>query len=137
MRIILIYLVFLTFYINQVIGAVGFSIKGFSLFNLNIYLLLFLWVAVALKRKKIFLSNNVNKYIILLGVIVLASIFVKILRGEIPNISIRAEITGLKQWINPVLLFFILFNIIENEETCNRTLWGLCFLVIATILSVL
>ena len=32
-------------------------------------------------------------------------------------------------------LFFILFNIIEDEETCNRTLWGLCFLILASILT--
>jgi oligosaccharide repeat unit polymerase len=136
MKIILIYLTLVTFYINQVLGSVGFlSIKGVSLFNLNIYLLLFVWAVDILQRRKFFQSNNVNKYIVLMGFIVLTSIFVKILHGEIPNISIKKEIVDFKQWLNPVLLFFILFNIIDDEETCNRTLWGLFFLFFALIIT--
>jgi O-antigen ligase len=137
MKIILIYLTLVTFYINQVLGAVGFlSIKGVSLFNLNIYLLLFVWaVIIVIQKRKVFQSNNVNKYIVLMGFIVLMSIFVKIYRGEIPNLNIKKEIVNFKAWLNPVLLFFILFNIIDDEETCNRTLWGLYFLFLALILT--
>jgi len=62
------------------------------------------------------------------------AIFIKIHRGEIPNISIKYEIIDFKQWLNRVALFFILFNIIDDEITCNRTLLGLCFLFFALIL---
>ena len=136
MRIILIYLLLFTFYIDQVMGPVGFSqMKGLSLFNLNIYLLLIVWLLAIVQRRKIFMPNNVNKYIVLMIFIVLMSIFVKILRYEIPDISIMNEILGFKRWLNPVLLFFILFNIIDDEETCYRTLLGLCFLFLALILT--
>jgi len=136
MRIILIYLLLFTFYINQVMGPVKFfQIKGLNLFNLNVYLLLLVWVFDVLRTRKKFQSNNVNKYIVLMVFIVLISIFVKILRGEIPNISIMNEILSFKRWFDPVLLFFILFNIIEKEKTCNRILLGLCFLFVALILT--
>jgi len=120
MKIIFIYLLLFTFYIDQVMGSVGFShMKGFSLFNLNLYLLLIVWLFAIVQRRKIFMPNNINKLLILMGLVVLMSIFVKILRNEIPNISIMNEVLGFKAWLNPVLLFFILFNIIDDEETCN------------------
>ena len=135
MKIILIYFLLLTFYIDQVMGLKIVQVKGFSLFNLNIYLLLFVWAVNAIQRREIFQSNNVNRYIILMGFVVLMSIFVKILHGEIPNISIKSEIIDFKQWLDPVLLFFILFNIIDDEETCNLTLLGLYILFLALILN--
>jgi len=136
MKIILIYFLLFTFYIDQVMGPVGFSqMKGLSLFNLNIYLLLIVWLLAIVQKRKIFMPNNVNKYIVLMIFIVLMSIFVKILRYEIPNISIMNEILDFKRWLNPVLLFFILFNIIDEEKTCYRTLLGLCFLFAALILT--
>lgn len=136
MRIILIYFLLFTFYIDQVMGPVGFSqMKGLSLFNLNIYLLLIVWLLAIVQRRKIFMPNNINKLLILMGLVVLMSIFVKILRGEIPNISIMNEVLGFKAWLNPVVLFFILFNIIDDEETCNQTLLGLYFLFVALILT--
>jgi len=137
MKIILIYFLLFTFYIDQVRGAVGFShmLKGLSLFNLNLYLLLIVWLLAIVQRRKIFMPNNINKLLILMGLVVLMSIFVKILRGEIPDISIMNEIILFKAWLNPVLLFFILFNIIDDEETCNRTLLGLYFLFLALIVT--
>ena len=136
MKIIFIYLLLFTFYIDQVMGPVGFSqMKGLSLFNLNLYLLLIVWLLAIVQRRKIFMPNNINKFLILMGLVVLMSIFVKILRYEIPNISIMNEIILFKGWLNPVLLFFILFNIIDDEETCNQILLGLCFLFLALIVT--
>ena len=137
MKIIFIYLLLFTFYSDKVLGGVGFShmLKGLSLFNLNLYLLLIVWLLAIVQRRKIFMPNNINKLLILMGLVVLMSIFVKILRGEIPNISIMNEVLGFKAWLNPVLLFFILFNIIDDEETCNQALLGLCFLFLALIVT--
>jgi O-antigen ligase len=137
MKIILIYLLLFTFYSDQVLGGIGFShmLKGLSLFNLNLYLLLIVWLLAIVQRRKIFMPNNINKLLILMGLVVLMSIFVKILRYEIPNISIMNEIILFKAWLNRVLLFFIFFNIIDDEETCNRTLLGLCFLFLALIVN--
>jgi len=81
------------------------------------------------------MPNNINKLLILMGLVVLMSIFVKIFRGEIPNISIMDEVLGFKAWLNPVLLFFILFNIIDDEKICDQALLGLYFLFVALILT--
>ena len=137
MRIILIYFLLFTFFIDQVLGPVGLShmLKGLSLFNLNLYLLLIVWLLAIVQRRKIFMPNNINNLLILMGLVVLMSIFVKILRGEIPNISIMNEILSFKAWLNPVLLFFILFNIIDDENTCNQILLGLGVLFLSLILN--
>jgi O-antigen ligase len=137
MKILLIYFLFFTFYIDQVLGPMGFSyiMRGFSLYNLNIYILLFVWVAEIIKRRNFFIPNNLNFYIILMAFIVLISVFVKIIRGEIPNLSLMHELLNFKGWLNPVLLFFIFFNIVDNEKTCDQILLGLSFLFIALIIA--
>ena len=135
MRIIPIYLVFITFIIDQALGKVGFSVKGLSLFNLTIYLLMFVWALdVIIKKQKIFQTNNVNKNLILMILIVVLSIPIKMYHGEIPGISIKSEIIDFKQWINPILLFFIFFNIINDKKTCNRALFSLCLVFVVAIL---
>ena len=135
MRIVPIYLVFITFLVDQVFGKVGFSLKGLSLFNLTIYLLFFVWALdVIIKKGKVFYPNNVNKCLILMILIVILSIPIKMYHGEIPGISIKSEIIDFKQWFNPILLFFILFNIINDKKTCNRALFGLCFIFVVSIL---
>ena len=65
-----------------------------------------------------------------MGLIVFMSIFVKILYAEIPDISIKSEIIHFKQWLDPVLLFFILFNIVDNKETCDRSFIRFVFFII-------
>ena len=135
MRIILIYLLLFTFFVDQVIGAVGLSVKGLSLFNLNLYLLLGFWLILIIKNRILFETNNLNLILILLIVVVVISIPNKISRAEIPNISVLKEIINLKSWLNPILLFFILFNVVDDEKTCNSALVGLGFLFMAVILN--
>jgi O-antigen ligase len=137
MKILLIYFLFLTFYIDQVLGPMGFSyiMRGFSLYNLNIYILLFVWVAEIIKNRKFFLPNNLNFYIVLMGFVVLVSIFVKVIRGEIPNLSLMNELLDFKGWLTPLLLFFIFFNIVDDEKTCDQILLSLSFLFIALIIA--
>ena len=136
MRIFLIYCVLFTFYCDEVLGGLGFAqFRGLSVFNLNIYLLLVLWSYDLFTRRKIFTPINLNKYIALLGYIILSSIIVKLFRAEIPNISIKTEVMTFKQWLDPVILFIILFNIIDDKETCKKMLLGLCILLIAFIIT--
>jgi len=119
MKIILIYFLLFTFYIDQVRGAVGFShmLKGLSLFNLNLYLLLIVWLLAIVQRRKIFMPNNINKLLILMGLVVLMSIFVKILRGEIPDISIMNEIIlGLKLAANQSSIRLALVNFVIGRN---------------------
>jgi O-antigen ligase len=96
---------------------------------------LIVWAGKIVQRRKILEPNEVNKYLLILGFFVLLAIPIKMLRGEIPNLNIFNQILGFKNWLNPILLFFILFNIINDEKTCNRMLTGLSLLFLALILN--
>jgi len=74
--------------------------------NLSIYLLIFVWVWKVVAERKLFDSNNVNKYLILMILVMLLSIPIKMLLGEISNVSVLKEIICLKSRINPFIIFF-------------------------------
>jgi O-antigen ligase len=138
MKTILIYSLLFTFWAEKALGFKLTPVTGLSLFNLNIYLLLIAWtVFSAVSKRKLIEANNVNKWLILMIFVVIASIPVKMLLGEIPNISILHEVFALKNWVNPFILFFILFNIVDDEKTCKRTLLGLVVLLMITVSSML
>ena len=138
MKIFFIYTLLITFYIDQVLGAAGIShiMRGLSLKNFNIYLLFIVWLISIMKRdrKSIFIPNSTNKYIFIMCIIVLMSIFVKILHSEI-KINIKYEFILFKGWFDPVFIFLILYNIVANRDTCNRVLFGLSLLNFALILT--
>jgi len=111
------------------------NIVGLSFLNLIIYIFLFLWAFSVIKNRKIVEPHKVNKYLLLMVLIMLVAIPIKILGGEIPNISISNELIGVKSSANPILLFFVLFNIVDDEKTCKRALLGLIALLAITVLS--
>lgn len=137
MKILLIYFLLFTFYVDEVLGAVGLSnlVRGLSLFNLNIYMFLIAWgISIALSRR-VLESNNLNLVLILMAFLVVFSIPFKVFLDEIPRVSIVREVLIFKSWINPFLLFFIIFNIIKDKRTCDLALMGLGFLLLALILT--
>lgn len=135
MKIILIYLFLFTFWLEFSLRFSLTDIQGLSLSNLCIYLLLFAWCYKIMTQKRFFESNSVNKYIILLSFVVLLSPLIKLLLGEIPNINIRTELVDLKRWANPLILFFILFNIVDDEKTAKRIIFGLIILLTVAALT--
>jgi len=135
MKIILIYLLLFTFWAELSLGFSLTNIQGLSLFNLCIYFLLLAWCYTIMSKKRLFESNCVNKYIILLSFVVLFSSFIKIFFGEIPNINMRTELVSFKRWANPLILFFILFNIVDDEKTAKRTIFGLIILLTVSALT--
>jgi len=137
MAVIVVYIFLFVFWAEQVLGL-GFSqIKGLSFLNVSYYLLLVAWALKIIKTRKLFEPNDVNKYLILMIFVVLASIPIKILLDEIPNISVMKEIINAKSWTNPLILFFILVNIIDNEKTWNNIQLGLVLFLLLTVLSTL
>ena len=137
MAVIVVYIFLFVFWAEQVLG-IGFSqIKGLSLLNVSYYLLLVVWALKIIKTRKLFESNDVNKYLILMIFVVLISIPIKILLDEIPNISLMREIIMFKSWTNPLILFFILVNIIDNEKALNNIQLGLVLFLLLTVLSML
>ena len=137
MAVIVVYIFLFVFWAEQVLGL-GFSqIKGLSFLNVSYYLLLVAWALKIIKTRKLFEPNDVNKYLILMIFVVLVSIPIKILLDEIPNISVMEEIINAKSWTNPLILFFILVNIIDNEKTWNNIQLGLVLFLLFTVLSTL
>lgn len=137
MKTILIYFVLLAFLAEQFLGLSLTNIKGLSLMNLSLYLLLIAWAFTIVSKRRIIETNNVNKYLILFVLVIVTSIPIKILLDEIPEINLFHEIVTLKNWMNPLLFFFALSIIIDDERTCKRSLWGLIALLVLTVSAVL
>jgi len=135
MTTLLVYLLLLCFWGEKALGFQLSSIKGLSFMNFSIYLLLFAWALKVAFKRKFYDPSNLNKYLLLFILVGMVSIMVKIWNGEIQNISILGEIVSLKNWANPFIIFFVVFNVINHENTCNNVLFGLVFLLCITVAS--
>lgn len=111
-------------------------IKGLSLMNLTIYILCFyVGCRIVVLKQKLFEPNNINKFLFVLVLVFAFSIPIKIMLGEVQNIKISQEIIIFKNICEPLLLFFILFNLLETELDCRRAIRGLLILLILTLLT--
>ena len=135
MKIILVYFLIFAFWAEQSLGFSLSQIKGLSLMNLAIYLLIFVWMVEALKKKKIFESNTINKYLIFMVCIALLSIALKVWHGEFNQDKIASDLISLKNWVNPFIIFFILFNIIDDKKNCEKIILALFILVVVTAIT--
>ena len=136
MTTILTYFLLFSFWIEKALNFSLTHIKGLSLSNLAVYFLLFVWaIRVAVQKKKFFEYCNVNKYLILMILVAFISMFLKLSYHEIPNISLKSELVSLKDWADPYIVFFILYNIIDDEKTCKNILFGLIVFLFVTAIS--
>ena len=136
MKIILIYFFLFAFLAENTLGYSSIiKVKGLSLPNLGLYLLLLGWAYNILIKRKLFEWNSLNKYLILFIFLVILSIPYKILLDEIPDISIKLEIIWLKNWVEPFIIFFVMFNILDDKSTCKKVFWGLGILLLITALN--
>jgi len=135
MKILLIYFLLCAIWAEQALGISLSQIKGASLSNFAVYLLLFAWAFKIAFQGKFFESNNVNKYLILMILTALVSIPLKIWYVEVPNSGVLYEIIYWKDWADPYILFFILFNIVDDEKTCKAVLLGLMLFLFVTALT--
>jgi len=135
MQIILFYFLIFTFWLEQALNFKLTYIKGMSLMNLSIFMLLLFWAFKIVQKRKIFEPCNINKYIFLLIYVAGISIFLKIIYREVASVSLIDEIISLKNWSNPLMLFVIIYNTIEDETDCRKALLGLIFLLFACVLT--
>jgi O-antigen ligase len=135
MKIFSIYFFLFSFWAENSLGFQLTDIPGLSLFNLSFYLLMIVWAYSVVFKTRIFRSNAVNNWLILLICYVVLTIPIKILIEDIPRISLASELISLKVWVNPFLIFFIIINIIDDEKTCKKSLIGLIVLLIVTAIS--
>lgn len=135
MTILLVNFFLFVFWAEQTLGFSLTQIKGASLSNFAVYLFLFAWAFRIAFQRKFFDSNNVNKYLILMILTALVSIPLKIWYDEVPNRGVLGEIIYWKDWADPYILFFILFNIIDDEKSCKGVLFGLILFLFVTALT--
>jgi O-antigen ligase len=113
---------------------IGFKFfKGLSLFNLSIYLLMLQYLYLAIKRRKVMIANKLNAPLLVYVYIAIVSIPIKIVYDEVP-IYLMGEIVDFKNWLEPYLLFFIVYNIVRDEKTCRVTIAALLVMVFLTSL---
>jgi len=136
MQILMIYFLLVTFWLEQAWDFKLTHIEGLSLMNVSLLILLVLWfVKIVRQGGRVLEYNNINKYILFLIYLLIISIPVKFIHSEVRNISILQDMVALKSWINPLIIFFILYNIIQDEDTCKRVMLGLIVFLIVTVLS--
>lgn len=113
---------------------IGFVIfKGFSLFNLSIYLLLLQYTYLAIKRRKLMIGNRLNAPLLVYVYIAIISIPIKMLYDEVP-FYLLGEVVEFKNWLEPYLLFFVVYNVIRDEKTCRVTLVAMLVMLMLTSL---
>ena len=135
MTLIFIYFFLFSYGLEKVVGLQYNLVRGFSLMNLSLYLLIFVWALRAINEKKLFQPNNVNRYLLLMILIMAFSVINKVFLHEIPHISITKDIIYFKGHIDPFILFFVMFNIINDVSTCKRVLFALLLLFSITLLT--
>lgn len=130
----LFYFFLFSFWAENVLGFKLTSLRGFSLLNLSFYLLIIVWVVVAVKKKKFFEFNGLNNTLLMLIGYVAASIPLKFLLNELP-VNLWDEITLFKGWLAPILLFFILYNSLDDEKHCRIAMFGLLIFFTVTVVT--
>jgi hypothetical protein len=134
LNLVLLYFGLFAFWVETVLGFSLSQIKGISLWNLSLFLMLLSLAVSTVKKGRFVIPNKVNKYILLLFVVVVASIPVKLAFGEL-KVDLFDELIAVKSWANPFILFFIALNLVDDEKTANGVLAGLVGFFGLTVVS--
>ena len=137
MQTILLYFTIIVFWLVNVMNIQLTEVRGLSLTNVNFYVLIIFYGFMIIKNHRIIQPVSINKYIVLMIMIAIFSVFVKILYGELTKISLKNNILDVKNWANPFLYFFLFYNIIDDEKVCIRGLSALITLLIVTNVTML
>lgn len=133
----LIYFLLFILWLEPTFGTSIAGIKGISLSNLSVFLLILGWlVSVALKRG-LFMWNGLYKYLFVFMLILIVSIPIKYITGEFDNLSLLNEIFFLKNWLEPFFLFILVFNVIRDKLTCKKAVFGLIIVLMSSVLVTL
>lgn len=135
LTVVLFYFFLCAFWLENVIQLKIATIIGLSLQNIIFFLLFLVWAITCIKKRKIFESNRVNKYLFLLFVVICVSIPLKYLLNEVPDLNLFEEMVSLKELLNPILLFFIFYNLINDMKSCKHVMAGLIVFLIITMIS--
>jgi hypothetical protein len=93
-----------------------------------------LWIKKIFTSKKIFVENPLNKYLYLLVIIAVCAIFLKEFSGGVFKVYLFREIINFKNWVDALILFFILINILDEQKSVRATIFGLmCLLAVTSV----
>ncbi len=136
---IVIYFVLFAFWIEN---SIGFSLNnyfgihmGLSLQNLSLYGVIIMWCYHITVSRKLFNISILLKFLLALLFIALASILFKFIILEKHDLNLMVEIISLKNWIEAWIFFFFIYNIIDDKETCKRTISCLNILMVITVMA--
>ena len=133
-----IYLLLFVLWLEPTFGkAVSTGIKGVSLANMAIALIILGWLLSNAFKRQNFQWNSLYKYIIGLVWIVAMSIPYKILNGEFSHVNILHEIVAFKGWVEPFILFVLVFNLARSKLIIKRITFGLMTVVMLSALVTL
>ncbi|HBH48057.1 MAG TPA: hypothetical protein DDX98_05425 [Bacteroidales bacterium] len=132
---VVIYLLLFVLWLEPTFGkAVSTGIKGVSLANMAIALIILGWLLSNAFKRQNFQWNNLYKYIIGLVWVVAMSIPYKALNGEFRHVSMLHEIVAFKGWVEPFILFVLIFNLARSKLIIKRITFGLMTVVILSAL---
>ncbi len=127
---------FLFSYWAERTGSIALTkIKGLSLSNLGFYLFFGLWALKVASSKKLFEKNPINKYFFILFFVLAISIPIKFLNGLSNPSNVTRELMLLKNILEPYILYFLVFNLLSNEDECKRATFALFVLLLASMCS--
>ena len=112
------------------------QMRGMSLMNICIFLLLITWIFKVWKTRKLFEINNLNIYLFLIVLIAFLSVPIQIIKAEIPGRSLMTGILDVKNWANPLIIFLCLINTLKKKQI-KYALMGLIIFVIITVIPLL
>jgi teichuronic acid biosynthesis protein TuaE len=127
----------LTFTVENIFGFSLTNIRGMSLNNFSIYMLLIALPINSFFTKKLINHNNLNIFLALITFYLFLSIPIKHLIDELNTEGVLQDILAIKQWIEPWLLFFVFCNIINNKKIMRITITGCLIVLVISIMTML
>jgi O-antigen ligase len=134
MKTVPIYLILIAFWLENVLGLRLTPWRGLSFFNVALYFSFMACLFSSNKIRAINRRSNPYKYLIILTVVMVCSVVVKWILGQVP-IEPLEEIILFKDWLNPFLCLFIVFTLVDDEKSALRVIYALAIVLVATILA--
>jgi len=101
-------------------------IPGFSLKNMAMYsLILVMLVANPAMNKPLIGKNSVNVPIVFFILYCLASLLATALFKVVPNYSLATELVLFKSYMDPYVLFIVVYSAVHDEKSINNLLFAL------------
>ncbi len=134
---ILFYVFLFAFWVESVLGLKLTNIKGVSFSNTVMYIFIIVWVWQLIRSKRMITPHPASLYLALFLATVVISTIIMVLVGMVPYVSLSRAFISIKSWADPLILFYIFYNIISSEKECYNFINALTLFLVVIALSVL